>query len=112
MLADLLDKTAQIQTNIPSKDADGAVLPNWTTRIPQVNCSLWPVSVRVQADYAALDQVAQYIMVTACDVRCTTGERVIIDGATLYVVGYQPFSNLAFSPEQVFETILGQRNQN
>lgn len=110
-LESCLDKLALIERNAPSKDAAGSPQAAWATRLSSVPCSIWPASARVVANFAALDSVAEFEMVTATDVGCTTQDRVTINSKVYAVIGYQPFGNASFGSETPFVTVLGKRNQ-
>lgn len=110
MLIDRLDKTMLIQSRGTAKDSVGAITPTWTNRLSGVACAVWPASAKTVNDYARRDITAQYEMATATDVSASANDRVVVDGRTHVVVGYERFENATLSTPALYLVITGLRN--
>jgi hypothetical protein len=110
MLDDFFDKTASIYGVMVTQNAAGAAVNTWPSVRWSGSCMLAPASVRAVNQFAVLDMLATFELYTTCDVQSRVNDKVVIDGITHFVIGYQPFGNTVMS-SQVYTTVLGKRNQ-
>lgn len=110
MLTDRLDKIMVIQSRGTAKDSVGAVTSVWSNRLTGVACAVWPASAKTVNDYARRDITAQYEIATAVDVSASANDRVVVDGRTHIVVGYERFENATLTTSKLYLVITGMRN--
>jgi hypothetical protein len=107
MLTDFLDKSLSVQSRSTAQDSVGSVTSVWVGRLTNVACSVWAASAKTADKYARVNLKADYEIATATDIAATANDRIVVDGRTHTVSGYERFENASFDlPVYVTVTTL------
>lgn len=111
MLTDFLDKTMVIQSRSTAADSAGGLSTTWADRLTGIACSCWPARSNTVTQYAKRDLLAEYEFAVDSDVDASANDRIVVDGRTHIVIGYERYEQTALSISGVYIVVTGLRNQ-
>jgi hypothetical protein len=89
----MMDTTATHERNVPTTDANGGPVANWTTVLASFKCSIWPLDTAVATDYAQRQIAVSHAICTDTDLGAKPADRINVAGVYYIVKGLEPYSN-------------------